>query len=78
MQESCNQAYPPGLVTRTYACTVIAVDVFRKQPEILPMRIGLKHLRVSVDRTYAFLVYTKDIGQPVAYFVCYFEPCFTS
>ena len=44
-----DQAGPTRLVTRPQACAVVSVEVFVEQDAILPIRIGLKFLRSSIN-----------------------------
>src|SRR5467141_2376344 len=55
-QQLRNQTGPSGLVTRTYAGTVVAVEIFKEQDMVPPCRICLKLFRLAIDWSATIIV----------------------
>ena len=64
-----DDAGPSGLVTRTQAGAVVAVEVLVEQEVITPVRVLLKFAGRSIERTPPVIVPQKDAGQPTRDFL---------
>src|SRR6516164_444932 len=60
---------PAGLVARTKASPVVAVEVFVERDVIAPIRVFLKYLLASVDWTAAVFVFQEDAAEPARDFL---------
>src|SRR4029450_5089457 len=73
IEESRNDACPPGLMARPEACAVIALEVLVKENEIAPVRIVLELRGASIDRAAAGGVPQKDVCESLSDLLCDFE-----
>jgi hypothetical protein len=64
----CYQASPAGLMARSETSAVISVEIFVEQNVVFPVRIGLKFLCSTVDRSTARPIAQKDPGQSIGNF----------
>src|SRR5277367_4567579 len=73
VNQLCNHAGPPGLVTRSQTCAVIAVEILVELDVILPLGIGLEFLYLSVNRSPARRIAQEDPRQPIGNFSRYLK-----
>src|SRR5690242_3428589 len=64
---------PSGLMARAEPGAVIPMKVFVEQDIVAPVRVGLKLLSSTINRTSATLVAREDAGQPVGDLLGNFE-----
>jgi len=56
LRERSDETGPSGLMARTDAGAVVAVELLVEQHEVAEVRIGLEFLRIAVHRPAAVLV----------------------
>src|ERR1700745_3796215 len=52
VEVACDQTRPTGLMACSQSGAVVAMEIFKEQDVIAPVRIFLKFLRTSIHRTF--------------------------
>ena len=73
LDELGHKSSPAGLMTGSQSSTVIAVEVFEEKDVIPPMRIALKSVGASIDRTPSLFIWQEDPSEPIGNLLAHLE-----
>src|SRR3954447_24790169 len=66
---------PPGLMTGSKAGTGISMEVFMKENQVAPVRIGLELFEIAEHRPSTFCVSKKNVGHAAGQFTRNIPKC---
>src|SRR5262245_14294973 len=75
LKQASHEASPASLMTGAKTRTVVAVEIFVEKNMVPPVRIFLKLLGASVDRSPAAAVAEEDARQSPRKFHCHLKQC---